>query len=282
MFVNKELLETADASLNPRMIATPSKDAGKEITFPNPAELHGLGIPPEEIDFARVELARSPDYLRRRLEALGFKGHDRVLDCACGVGHWTAVAATLNRQAVGLDYNFQRLRIARALAGINGMTGLTCLRGDMQNLPFRSESFAGVLCYGAFMFVRPERTMREFVRILQPGGRLYVNANGAGWYWVELVRRAVRHRKPRLLQAVLRYTWRTWKRRRGQDLADTIWSRRELAQLMDRQGLQVLGVSDEGRFGAPENLPPIYPGRFGPLEGIFEVIGVKPGGRGQG
>jgi SAM-dependent methyltransferase len=250
------------------------------IRYPSADQLRQLGIPESEIDFARVELARSPDYLRRRLEVLGFRGHDLVLDCACGIGHWTAAAATLNRRAIGLDYNFQRLRIARTVGGVNDLPGLAWLQGDMQELPFRDACFDAVLCYGAFMFVRPERTIKEFARILKPGGRLYVNANGAGWYWVELVRRALRQGKPRLLQAVLRYTWRTWKRRRrGLDLADTIWNRHELARLMAVQGLQVIGVHDEGRFGAPENLPPIYPGRFGPLEGIFEAIGVKPEGR---
>jgi ubiquinone/menaquinone biosynthesis C-methylase UbiE len=253
------------------------------IRYPTTAQLRELGIPENEIEFARVELARSPDYLRRRLEALGFRGRDLVLDCACGIGHWTVGAAALNRRAIGLDFNFQRLRIARTLAEVNELTGLTWLQGDMHNLPFRSACFDGVMCYGAFMFVRPERTMQEFVRILKPGGQLYVNANGAGWYWVELLQRGLFQGKPRLLQAVLRYTWRTWKRRSGgQDLADTIWNRHELAQLMARRGLRVIGVNDEGRFGAPEDLPPAYPGKFGPLEGIFEVVGVKPGGQGQG
>lgn len=250
-----------------------------QMRFLDVADLVALGVPAHEVAFARTELRRSPTYLARRLEAVGFVELERILDCACGIGHWTAVAAALNRQVVGLDVSLHRVRIARAHAKVNGIANMAVTRGDMHTLPFAARSFDGIFCYGAFMFVRPLTTLREFVRVLKPGGLLYVNANGAGWYWVELVRRAVVRRKAALLRAVLAATLHTWQRRRADaDRSATILSRDEVRQMFERVGLRVIGVADEGCYGGSATVPPLYAGRYGPLEGVFEVVGIKPDG----
>jgi SAM-dependent methyltransferase len=249
--------------------------SSSDIRFLNVSELAVLGTPPYEIVFARVELQRSPGYLADRLKALGFVGFDRILDCACGIGHWTAVAATLNRQVVGLDYNPHRVRIAHAQARANRLTNMAVIRGDMERLPLASGSFDGIFCYGALMFVRPLTTLREFVRVLRPGGLLYLNANGAGWYWVELVRRALVQGNPRLLRAVLATTLRSWQRRRADpDRSNTILGRDEVRRMCEMVGLRVIGVADEGHYGSPK-VPPLYAGRYGPLDGVFEVVAIR-------
>lgn len=248
------------------------------IRFLSPEELAAAGLPGVEIDFARVELARTPTYLARRLDAIGFTEQSLVLDCACGVGHWATVAATLNRRVVGLDLNADRVRIANWMRGRNGLDNLWLLRGDMESLPFQTESFDAILCYGAFMFVRPRRTLVELVRVLKPGGRLYLNANGAGWYWVERIRQAWASHDPRRLMATIRVTARTLARRGlNRDLGSTFLGSGEVRRLFEAHGLDVIAVAGEGRTGPPGDLPPIYQGRYGPLEGVFELVAVKRG-----
>ena len=52
----------------------------------------------------------------------------------------------------------------------------------MEQTPFEDQQFDAVFCYGVIFLTDWKKSLREFYRILKPGGILYVNANSAGWY----------------------------------------------------------------------------------------------------
>jgi SAM-dependent methyltransferase len=83
----------------------------------------------------------------------------RALDLGCGVGHsWREL---LPRETVGLD------RDPRVLEGQSRMT----VAADMRELPFRADSFDGVLSVQSIEHVPdPERVIAEARRVLRPGG----------------------------------------------------------------------------------------------------------------
>src|SRR5438105_8662315 len=93
------------------------------------------------------------DYYRRRVKGLGFAGLGRVLDVGCGFGHWTAVLAEVNDEAVGIDQSAPRLAIANEVARAMSLDNVTFDLGDAGRLPYPDESFRGVFCYGVFMFL---------------------------------------------------------------------------------------------------------------------------------
>jgi SAM-dependent methyltransferase len=99
----------------------------------------------------------------------------RILDCPCGQGRHAHLLAEAGFDVTGLDYSAPLLRIARARG-----TGkrLRYARGDMRALPAGfTNRFDAVLnlftSFGFFDDARDDATViREFARVLAPGGRL--------------------------------------------------------------------------------------------------------------
>jgi SAM-dependent methyltransferase len=101
------------------------------------------------------------------LEAASIDESARVLDIATGPGVLASRAARRGAsQVVGVDISPRMIAIATAQ-----YPGIEFLQGDAENLPFPDQSFNAVLSnFGIGHFPRPESAVREFVRLLAPGG----------------------------------------------------------------------------------------------------------------
>lgn len=96
-----------------------------------------------------------------------------VLDVATGAGHCALALAPHVRRVVALDLTAPMLATTARLAGSRGVTNLAAQRGDAEALPFADASFDCVTCRLAFHhFPHPADAMREFARVLKPGGLL--------------------------------------------------------------------------------------------------------------
>jgi len=106
------------------------------------------------------------------LSALEASGCRHVLDVGCGTGQLAArICAALPRVAVvGCDFSFGMLRHAAARSDAIRWVG-----GDAGRLPFRDATFDAVVSTEAFhWFPDQEAALREFHRVLHPGGRLFL------------------------------------------------------------------------------------------------------------
>lgn len=221
------------------------------------------------------------DYYVRRLERLGFAGMGRVLDAGCGMGQWAVALAGLNDHVEGVDVNGERLLVARELARAMGRPNCRFAYAGMENPPYPAGAFEGVFCYGSFMFSQTSRTLAAFHRLLAPGGLVYLNANGWGWWLHLLLDRSIRGRDPRLGLSTLRMLVRTLAGRRR----DVIFSERRLVRAVRRAGFEILGAGREGNVQlgdaeAGEAPAPAYPARFYGRPAITEVLARKPAGPG--
>lgn len=118
---------------------------------------------------------------------------DDVLDVACGTGDLTRLfAAASPRRVVGLDFTPEMLDIACSKSGVpRGLrsgeapaarkvvlgrrTVPEYLDGDATNLPFENGSFDVVsIAFGIRNVSDTAAALREFRRVLRPGGRLIV------------------------------------------------------------------------------------------------------------
>lgn len=105
-----------------------------------------------------------------------------VLDVACGTGDLAQAFADAGARSVtGVDFTEAMLEVARAKAlrrrAGSAMRAATpaYVHGDALDLPFADASFGIVsIAFGIRNVADPVAALREFHRVLQPGGRLLV------------------------------------------------------------------------------------------------------------
>jgi ubiquinone/menaquinone biosynthesis C-methylase UbiE len=111
----------------------------------------------------------------RLIELLGLPDGARVLDVPCGQGRHAHLLAEAGYDVDGLDYSAALLAVARKRGTARN---LRYARGDMRKLPAKwAGRFDAVLnLFTSFgFFAHPSddvRVIREFARVLKPGGAL--------------------------------------------------------------------------------------------------------------
>lgn len=127
---------------------------------------------------------RDAAWRREAVRMAGVRDGDEVLDAACGTGELTRAFARSSRlgqgrakRVVGLDYTPEMLDLARAKPQLaeSDAAPIEYLQGDAMALPFEDASFDVVsIAFGIRNVAEPARAIREFRRVLRPGGRLAV------------------------------------------------------------------------------------------------------------
>jgi SAM-dependent methyltransferase len=101
---------------------------------------------------------------------------DRVLDAPCGHGRLAVRLAARGLRVTGVDRAEHLLALARADAGARGVE-LALVAGDLRRLPVDGP-FDAVVCwftsFGYFDDASNLAVLREFRRVLRPGGTLLV------------------------------------------------------------------------------------------------------------
>ncbi|HXN40182.1 MAG TPA: class I SAM-dependent methyltransferase [Myxococcaceae bacterium] len=143
----------------------------------------------------------------------------RVLDLGCGPANSTTY---LGHGAIGADRAMPMLRLAR-----KRWRNLVCL--DAAELPLRSGSLDAVTFHSVlYLLPSRERTLREVVRVLRPGGRAVLLEPREGHVATLLgLARALPSPHWTLTAAL----WRTMSRAYGRFTPDSLWEALESAKL---------------------------------------------------
>ncbi len=142
-----------------------------------------LGIP-EWRELVAVRLA-DHEYEMRRLarleEVLGRSVRGaRLLNVGCGTGGFDLVAEGGGAEPWGVDASVE----VAAIAGRRARRGRV-VSAAAEALPFPDGSFDVVYCYSTLEHVHDaRRAVREMLRVLRPGGALYVHTPNR-WAWFE-------------------------------------------------------------------------------------------------
>jgi len=240
-----------------------------------PADIFSL-LSPYEKSFIDIEFDgfRTLQYYQNRLTSLGFTNMDSVLDAACGMGQWSIALSRLNGFVEGGDINTARLFIAEALSRTMNVANARYSNQNLEKLAFPEKSFSGVFCYGSFMFTHMTLALREFYRVLKPGGLVYLNANSFGWYAHSLIDRGLRSRDIRRFVGDLRILTRTILGFDKHILVRRSW----LLDKMKKEGFEIVSSGLEGEIALETNIPKVqsaYPSHYYGLPAILEVVGRK-------
>src|SRR5918994_1294009 len=99
-----------------------------------------------------------------------------ILDAGCGNGRHAVPLARAGYEVVGLDSSGPLLAAARR--AVRGARRPRFVRGSYARLPFEPGSFDAVMCLGTALGYLGEEAdraaLREFRRVLAPGGRLVI------------------------------------------------------------------------------------------------------------
>ena len=235
-------------------------------------------LDPNGAAFCRRCFETDPEIYLNRLRAAGLEGCDAVLDAGCGYGQWALALAEASPRVAAVDVASERLiflsRMAAALE-----RNVDPRWGSLDALPFDDASFDGVFCYQAIFTSRWRQALAEFARVLRPGGRLYFNANGAGWYlhtWQRQPNPAAHHdprdSPARAFASTLRYE----RHDAAPDGALVIPRDDALAELA-RLGFDGIRSGGDGTLSVRDDVEPkpFFPGELYGLDGVWEVVATK-------
>jgi SAM-dependent methyltransferase len=130
---------------------------------------------------------------RRHLEAGGLRPEEAVrgrsfLDAGCGgFAGGAAVALALGAEpVVGVDLSEANVEAARA--AFSGRPHVRFQRENLRTLSFASDTFDFVYCNGVLHHTEaPEQAFGQLVRVLKPGGWIYLGVYGRGGLYNEVV-----------------------------------------------------------------------------------------------
>jgi SAM-dependent methyltransferase len=135
-------------------------------------------------DLQKAAMRGEPSYIWRAgqqrrlemiLEAAGERINGRWLENGCGIGMYVGHLSPYACQVIGLEYDFERARIARSCpAQVVNAAG--------EQLPFPGEAFDVILSHEVLEHVQDDRAaVCEMVRALRPGGRMVIFAPNRGY-----------------------------------------------------------------------------------------------------
>lgn len=122
-----------------------------------------------EYHLAELELARSAQDPRRILPDIP-QDAKRILDIGCGAGQTLLACARDGRVAVGVDYDWEALRL-----GMNLKVPALLTRASGEMLPFQAAAFDFVFSRVALPYMNIPVALKEIARVLQPGGRIWIS-----------------------------------------------------------------------------------------------------------
>ena len=125
-----------------------------------------------------LSVGRDKYWRQRAIDLLDPMGNERILDVATGTGDVVIEVAkrNLSVKIFGIDFSQRMLDLGRIKIARNGYNQAVSLQiGSGECLPFADESFDGVICaFGIRNFADVQLGLREFFRVLKPGGRVVV------------------------------------------------------------------------------------------------------------
>jgi SAM-dependent methyltransferase len=120
-------------------------------------------------------------YFFDRIAGLAVSGR-RALDAGCGVGQWSFALREHFEDVQGVELAELPVEYARRIGRAMRVDTPEFRQASIEQLPFPSDRFDFVFCYGVLFVTNINRTLAEFARVLQRGGRAYICLNGDGWY----------------------------------------------------------------------------------------------------
>lgn len=214
-----------------------------------------------------------------RLKAIGFSDIGNVLDAGCGFGQWSLALTELGNTVTAIDASKPRVTFISQAADLLGIDTLTTRQTTLDDTGLLDNSMDGIFCYGVIFLTPWKESLAELARILKPGGKLYVNANGFGWYkhlWYNKPNATTDYDPTEHAANVL---LNTWNYANGQPIKpgyDILVEPGELQEELVRLGFENMQYGPEGTLLDPKagkiDVSPFFQGEYLGDLGVYELM----------
>lgn len=230
--------------------------------------------------FLRRAYSTDPEIYRQRLRAIAFNGLDHILDAGCGFGQWTLALADLNNHVSSLDAKATRIDVLNDILARFDIHNVTTHVGRIEEVPYPDAAFDAVFCYIAIFYAGWLAALDEIVRVLKPGGRLYVTGNGIGWHlhlWFDRPNAAADY-EPREIVCRAFADTVEYERSGRPPATQLIVEPEAMIEAVEQRGLTVLARGDEGTIHVNRDTPapqPFFAGSYHGHTGCYEILAQK-------
>ena len=163
------------------------KSVIKNKKLQNTLETIAKSLSGNDFEFFKRVWKTDLEVYRARLKTLRFVNMENVLDAGCGMGQWTLCLGELNSHVCALDSMVKRVEIVRQIMEAASTNISDIRKQSIESMDYPDEHFDGIFCYGVLMMTNYRKALREFYRVLKPGGKVYLSNTGLGWYIYNLI-----------------------------------------------------------------------------------------------
>ena len=113
------------------------------------------------------------DLWRSELDKLcGGKKGLKVLDIGTGTGFLAIMLAELGHEVTGIDVSEEMMELGKGHAADRGVD-VTFIKAEGEHMPFEDDTFDLIVnCRVLWTLTEPEVSLKEWKRVLKPGGRM--------------------------------------------------------------------------------------------------------------
>lgn len=216
------------------------------------------------------------EHYQTRIKMAGITGGQHVLDAGAGYGQWSVALSAYNDKVTGIDINPNMVKISEIVASKYERSNVEFRQGTLPKLEFDDNSFDFIWCWGVLMFVDRAATLREFYRVLKPGGRLLAGCvNGIG-RWLYKIRSSLKVKEinTSLITISLQTLFRGYFPHAAPNFTTFFTTR----SLCEQAGLKLISVDYDGHIDIERKgrkfpmFPPRYLGFSNNIEFLAEKI----------
>ena len=243
-----------------------------------PKTLNNFKLGPNDYNFVNRVFKNGINTYISRIKQYEFCGKQKVLDAGCGFGQWSLSLAHLNKEVYSCDADQLRVNFSQSMFRELGVENIITKQSVIDCLPYPNDYFNVVFCYGVIFLTSWKKSLYELVRVLKPGGKIYINANGLGWYkflWYSNYNQ-VEDYSPRKVAAE---AWmNTYKYQTNLPLkfpTQLIIEPEELMKELKALKIKKIKMDGEGLLNNPKNKKVFFKKNYYGDIGVYEVIGEK-------